>query len=214
MVQDQEMKERFADEVMLGAGNKYRVRDCSALAVFLADLEAGKRIQRIYQLEQTWGKRHRSYSAMMPLYSSFLIGEGHAATFAKNVASGILSQWKPMPVIESAQAWSYKNTSLFIQSYLFAATSHDLATSPMEGFDARRAMEVLRIPDRYSIPMVVATGYDYEQDTEQTRTPRLPLEEFVFRDSFGNPFTSGIDDRERHSPSDEQSPASPQSKLT
>ncbi|KAL7578188.1 hypothetical protein ACA910_012619 [Epithemia clementina (nom. ined.)] len=197
IVQNQDVKDQLAKEVMIGPGNQYRVRDCSALAVFLADLEAGKRIQRISQLERQWGKRNPHYMAMMPLFSTFLIGEGHAATMAKNVATGMFSQWKPMPKIESAQAWSYKNTSLFVQSYLLAATSHDLATSPMEGFDPRRAMEVLRIPDRYSIPMVVATGYDYDKTSDESTTPaspRLALEEIVFSDSFGIPFAAGDSD--------------------
>jgi len=184
MIQSQDVKNALAENVMLGAGNQYRVRDCSALAVFLADLEAGKRIQRIYNLEKEWGKRHPNYMAMMPMASSFLIGEGHAALAMKNLTTEIMSQVQPMPKIESTREWSYKNTSLFVQSYLLAATSHDLATTPMEGFDTRRAMEELRIPDRYAIPMMVATGYDYDENSE-SQTPRLNLNEAVFEDSFG-----------------------------
>lgn len=189
---------------MLGAGNQHRVRDCSTVAVFLADLEAGKRIQRIYQLEQEWGQRNPNYLAMMPLSSTFLLGEGHAATWAKNVATAIFSQFKPMPKVESTQAWSYKNTSLFVQSYLLAATSYDLATCPMEGFDARRAMEVLRIPDRYGLPVVVATGYDYDQNKagSTATTPRLDLQEIVFSESFGVPYAGDNSLPHRCSPSD------------
>ena len=186
MVQNEDVKQELAEKSMLGAGNQYRTRDCSALAVFLADLEAGKRIQRIYQQEKEWGKRHPNYMASMPLASSFLVGEGHAATLAKNISTDIMSNLKPMPQIESSREWSYKNTSLMVQSYLLAATSYDLATTPMEGFDPRRAMEILRIPDRYAIPMVVATGFDYEENVEHF-TPRLGLEELVFSDTFGEP---------------------------
>ena len=193
MVQDHDIKDEIASEAMLGAGNQHRVRDCSALAVFLADLEPGKRIKRVYRLEQERGNRNANYTASLPVSSSFLLGEGHTATYAKNLAGDVFSRWKPMPKVESAQAWSYKNTSLFVQSYLLAATSHELATSPMEGFDPRRAMEVLRIPPRYAIPMMVATGYDYD-DTSQANTPRLDLEEFVFNDSFGVPFSRNEQD--------------------
>jgi nitroreductase len=205
MVHNQDVKDALADEVMLGAGNQYRVRDCSVLAVFLSDLEAGKRIQRVYQLEKEWGKRHPNYMAIMPMSSSFLLGEGHAATFAKNLATDIMSQVKPMPKIESTREWSYKNTSLLIQSYMLAATSHDLATTPMEGFDTRRAMEVLRIPDRYAIPMMVATGYDYEAGSDFT--PRLDLRETVFEDSFGAPWDSTTTDPSSETQPDEEPPA-------
>mmetsp|Transcript_7249 Transcript_7249/g.9453 ORF Transcript_7249/g.9453 Transcript_7249/m.9453 type:complete len:266 (+) Transcript_7249:54-851(+) len=185
LVQSKNIKDALSDQVMLGAGNQFRVKDCSVLAVFLADLEAGKRIKRIYQLEQDAGGRHPNYMASMPIASSFLLGEGHAATFAKNLTTEIMSKIKPMPQIESSREWSYKNTSLATQSYMLAATSHDLATTPMEGFDPRRAMEVLRIPDRYAIPMMVATGYDYDEG--KNFTPRLGLNESVFGDTFGAP---------------------------
>jgi nitroreductase len=202
------LKDQVADQVMLGAGNQFRMRDCSAAAIFLSDLEANKRIQRIYQLEQEWGGRHPTYQAMMPLSATFLIGEGHAALFAKQIATGIMSEIKPVPMIEPVQAWAYKNTAMLVQSFVLAATSHDLATTVMEGFDPRRAKELLRIPDRYEIPMMVAMGYDYEErtginDEEDYYTPRLPLEDVVFANTFGEPYNRGADDEENHREDDD-----------
>jgi len=191
MVQDPALKEKLATKSMLGAGNQYRTRDCSALAVFLADLEASRRISRIHQLERSAppGVRHPNYLAMMPVSTAFFLGEGHAATMLKQVTTDLVSRHlaQPMPEIEPVQAWSYKNTALAIQSYVLAATSHGLQTSIMEGYDPRQAKEILRIPDRYGIPMMVATGYEYETEEEAARTPRLDLEEVVFGDTFGAP---------------------------
>ena len=201
---------------MLGAGNQYRTRDCSALAVFLSDLEPSARLHRLLALER--GSRHAGYRAMLPLASSFLMGQGHAATALKQVATSLLSQTtKPMPGIEPVQAWSYKNTSLMVQSYVLAATSHGLATAIMEGYDPRRCKELLRIPDRYDIPMMVATGYDYQQEEEpsndNTTTPPIPrfaLDEMVFDDTFGLPTrlakstTDNDDDAVTPPPSDTQ----------
>ena len=56
--------------------------------------------------------------------------------------------------------------------------------------------EILRVPDRYTIPMMVATGYEYNEsdDAEKNNsnsddyTPRLPMEEVVFEDTFGEPY--------------------------
>lgn len=74
-------------------------------------------------------------------------------------------------------------------------------------FDSRRAKEILRIPDRYGIPLMVATGYDFgappvvhadlldcdEWDGEEDlqtqkprRTPRLEMNEIFFGDTFGD----------------------------
>eukprot|EP00934_Nitzschia_sp_Nitz4_P000290 Nitzschia sp. Nitz4//scaffold123_size70294//41234//42096//NITZ4_005930-RA/size70294-augustus-gene-0.61-mRNA-1//1//CDS//3329534491//290//frame0 len=186
LVQDQAIKEQLAENAMLGPGNQYRVRDASALAVLLADLEPTKRIQRISRLEK--GSRHPEYYSTLPMVPSFLIGEGHLATLIKNVATTALSEIQPMPDVEPVQAWGYKNAGFVAQSFCFAAESHDLATCIMEGFDSRRAAEILAVPDRYSIPLMVATGYDYDGPEDVPRTNRLSLNEIVFADSFGEPW--------------------------
>ena len=55
----------------------------------------------------------------------------------------------------------------------------------MEGFDARRLKEILRVPDRYAVCACVATGYEYDEGNEAHPTPRLPLNEIVFGETFG-----------------------------
>jgi nitroreductase len=185
LVQSDEMKQALSKEAMLGPGNQFRTRDASAVAVFLADLEPTKRIDRIYQLEKN--HRNPNYLNSLPMVSSFLIGEGHAATMIKGIATDMLSKVQPMPLVEPVQAWGYKNTSLLAQTFVYAAESNDLATSMMEGFDSRRVQEILRIPDRYAIPLVVAVGYEYEDPETFESTPRLDISEAVFGETFGEP---------------------------
>lgn len=194
MVQCPEIKTKLADHAMLGIGNQYRVKDSSAVAVFLSDLEVHKRIDRIYELEQN--NRDPNYLATMPIASSFLTGEGHAATLLKQIATDVMSEIQPMPSIEPVQAWSYKNAGLAAQTFTLAATSHDLATCMMEGYDSRRAKDVLRVPDRYDIPIMVATGYEYEDPATFVPTKRLSMEEVVFGDTFGEPLDLSDDDAE------------------
>jgi nitroreductase len=200
MVEDPAVKEAIAAGAMLGAGNQHRARDCSALAVFLSDLEATKRVPRILELEREHrGLRHPNYSALLPLTANFLLGEGHAATWAKQLAAAAMSgggggsnpsasSSPAAPTIDPILAWSYKNTSLLVQTFVLACESHGLATCAMEGLDARRLSRALRVPDRYAVPMVVAAGYEHQSDESAQRTPRLRLEEVVFRDSFGVPW--------------------------
>lgn len=188
IVIDQSIKHELADRAMLGPGNQFRTKDASAVAFFLSDLEPTKRIHRVHQLEQT--HRNPNYLANLPMVPSFLIGEGHAATLLKQVSTSFLSNVQAMPVIEPVQAWAYKNTSLLAQSFVLAAASHDLATCIMEGYDGRKVQDILRVPDRYAIPLAVAVGYDYhpEDPGELQETPRLPVPEVVFQDVFGEPW--------------------------
>jgi nitroreductase len=186
IVQDAETKNRLSEHAMLGSGNQYRTKDASLLAVFLSDLEVTKRINRINDLEHAAGMRDPNYMLTLPIVTSLVAGEGHAATWIKQTATRILSEiQQPMPSIEPVQAWTYKSTSLAAQTYVLSATSHGLATCIMEGFDNRRLKEVLRIPDRYDVPLTVATGHDYYDNDAAKQTPRLGLEEVCFRDTFG-----------------------------
>lgn len=192
MVRDDAVRQRLANDAMLGAGNAHRTRDCSALAVFLADLEPSKRLDRIMALEE--GRRHAAaYRAALPTTAAFWLGEGHAATWLKQASAAVLSHTttRPMPGIEPVRAWAYKNTALAAQSYILAATSYDLATAAMEGFDPRRTREILCVPDRYAVPIMVATGYEYFADEELgPLTPRLGVDEIVFDNTFGVPLSS------------------------
>jgi len=186
LVESQDAKDALSEHAMLGIGNQFRVKQASSVAVFLSDLEPTKRVNRIHQLEKD--HRHPNYRASFPLSTSFLIGEGHAANIIKGIATEFLSAVHPMPEVEPVQAWSYKNTSLLAQTFVYAAESHNLATAMMEGFDPRRTRDFLRIPDRYAIPLMVATGFEYneEQDLNKSQeTPRLDVSEIVFSDTFG-----------------------------
>ena len=191
LVQCPKIKQQLSKNAMLGAGNIFRTSDASALAVFLADLEPNKRIPAILELEQKSQSRPSGYIASYSVVSSFLLGEGQAATLFKQMTTDAMSPIKPMPTIDPVQSWSYKNTSLMAQTYVLAATSHGLATCIMEGFDARRMKQILNIPDRYDIPLTVATGYEYEGNDMEPfkRTPRLEFSQVFFDNSFGQPLT-------------------------
>lgn len=236
---------------MLGFGNQYRTNDASAVAVFCADLEPSKRIDRIYDLERNSGMRPEGYLAVLRVAASFLTGdestssagsttnnnaimnvattsngkEGgnntssstHLSTFLKQTFADALSPVQPMPTMENTQAWSYKNAGILAQTYTMAATAHGLSTCMMEGYDARRVKEILRIPPRYGVPLMVATGYDYgveqpvlhadlEEDDDdgdhalkiEKRTARLEMDELYFGDTFGEPLDLLRDDTSRY----------------
>ena len=65
---------------------------------------------------------------------------------------------------------------------MYAAEAHDVNTCPMEGFDDTRVRRALDIPDRYSVPVVIAAGYAASIDDA---TPRLPYDQVFFKERFG-----------------------------
>ena len=233
LLRDAQLKSIVSEHAMLGIGNKYRTLDASGVAIFCTDLMPGRRIDRIYQLESDSGIRDDGYLAVMKVASSFLTGEGSASagggssggdyldsgrsfshnrisTFLKQTIAHALSPLQPMPTMEEVESWSYKNAGILSSIYTLAATAHGLSTCMMEGYDARRVKEILRVPDRYGIPLMVATGYDYcgevdgkvnisdvvhadflngdaeeDMDGHKRKTPRLEMNELFFGDTFG-----------------------------
>lgn len=52
--------------------------------------------------------------------------------------------------------------------------------------DAERLRVYLDVPDRYSLPLVIPTGYEpADADTKRRVSPRLPPEDVFFGESFG-----------------------------
>jgi nitroreductase len=88
------------------------------------------------------------------------------------------------PLDAPAIAWSFKQTSLAVATLLYAAQDHGVATGPMEGFYEAKVREVLGIPDRYKVSIIVALGYPKE-GTRVHDTTRLPPTEVFFEGEFG-----------------------------
>jgi nitroreductase len=132
-----------------------------------------------------------------------------------------MSNIQPAPTIDDVKVWSYKNTAMVAQMYTMAACSHGLSTCMMEGYDTRRVSDILRLPanDRYGVPLMVATGFEYQDpdllerqeqeendsgsasypsvsDSRSNRTARLPIDEVVFGNLFGAPLKEIREDDE------------------
>ena len=237
LLRSQQLKSTLSKHAMLGFGNQYRTNDASGIAVFISDLQPSKRIDRIYDMERQSGIREDGYLAVLRVAASFLTGESSTITsttssqsnrgensssstylssFLKQTFTHALSPIQSMPTMENVESWSYKNAGIMAQQYTMCATAHGLSTCMMEGYDARRVKEILRIPDRYGVPLMVATGYDYGTTVDDVvhadiidndddingdgldkRTPRLKMNELFFGDTFGHPLDLLLDNNSK-----------------
>lgn len=79
------------------------------------------------------------------------------------------------------EAWAFKQTMMAVQTFLLAATSHGLATTPMEGFESVQAVrDAVGLPQRYGVPVVVALGF--EKAPPAKASVRRPSEDVWFFD--------------------------------
>jgi nitroreductase len=119
-----------------------------------------------------------------------------------------------LPSFSSAETWATKQCGLVAMTYMLACSSRGLATSPMEGINAAGIRRVLKIPRRYAIPLIVATGIakqnehqqqvttdaasttsDNSPSSVQNPTPRYPAKDVIFFNQFGGGSTASAADQ-------------------
>lgn len=159
---------RAVSEGMLG-GNAARVQTAPVVAVFAADLQAYLRIDSVIAMERDAGKP-AAYLRNMEMDAAVVSSGygGSAAQNAKRAFFAAASLAAPMPTVNSTEGWAFKGTSMAAQNYMLACSAAGLRTHPMEGLDACRVMRACGIPvTRYTVPMVIATGYALEDAPTQ-----------------------------------------------
>jgi hypothetical protein len=85
-----------------------------------------------------------------------------------------------------------------------------LATAPMEGYDGRRVLAALDVPaDRYAVVIAVAAGYADATKKPTKPSWRLPADEVMFSDRFGQQFQQPTDSTTATAASDNSANSTP-----
>lgn len=166
-----------------------QILDASALVVFAANHNAleFEPLARKMSLEN--GHYSEQYADIAHRYSNLLLDTGPCMIkqLAKFVVSSGISIFRPMMTVPmNIKAYVWKQTMMAVQTFLLACSSHGLATSPMEGIDERRVRNVVHLPPHFSIPCVVAVGYEAEKRATNVRSPRVPPEMQFFTERYGD----------------------------
>ena len=214
LVRSEEARRKLAG-AMLGS-NSRKVTEAPATAVFCADLEPASLLP---ELAAAYRARGVSENALRTLEFNveFLLGGGRGrrgtgagaseetgptalGTPADRIASllsSAVSVLQPTPALNSAEAWGFKNTALAAQTYMLAASAHGVGTCPMEGFDIERLRDALSLPRRYSVPLVVATGFAHaEEEAAIERDVEAAMKEIGLKGASGSASGPGNGDVE------------------
>ncbi|KDO28797.1 hypothetical protein SPRG_20004 [Saprolegnia parasitica CBS 223.65] len=184
LIEDVAQREAMS-AAMLG-GNVEKVQSAPLIAVFAADLEPSKRLPAVEHMLRQDGA-NPSYVQQLGAKLRFFGGEGHLAGGIRALISTAVSPLRPVPTYVPVTAWSYKQTMIAATTFMYAAESHGVGTQAMEGYDETRLRHALDIPDRYSVPVVIACGYAAPSTSGRGPSPRLPVDDLFFHGKFGQP---------------------------
>jgi nitroreductase len=219
LVHDQEQKNAMSK--FCCGHNAHRVRESVCTVLFLADRQVLRNWKDYQALSpsssssQGGGEKRKKklanlktmgyitlFSSGFPYLPQILAGPlSFLMSLGMRIVSWVFRSKLPVPTLTSSLAWSTKNTMLVAMSYMLACTSRGIATCPMEGYTTWGVRRALKIPRRYSIPLIVATGVPFQrrgivgQDdvgmshgppSTKSSTPRFSTDDVIYGNLFGN----------------------------
>jgi nitroreductase len=90
-------------------------------------------------------------------------------------------------------AWACRHAQAAATTLMIAASDLDLATEPIDRFDAPSIRDAFGIPRDHALCAVIALGYP-AKEPPPVPLPCLPLADLCFQEHFGQPWTLGEGD--------------------
>jgi nitroreductase len=98
---------------------------------------------------------------------------------------GVSGFYRGEPSTDKEGYWFMFDAGIAMEHLVLMAWNFGLGTVHVGAFDAKKAEDVLSIPEGFSIVEMTPIGYF---DEIPKPTPRKKLEEIIYIDSFGKPF--------------------------
>jgi len=185
VIRDEEQRKALA-QTMPGF-NQVIIESAPVSVVFLADLEPVKNIERVQEimtdsLVNGGTEGQKQFIAFLPSALQYFARD----TSVEGIPDPGLG-FVDGPPAQTTEAWAFRDTGMLAQTFMLAAAANGIGSVPLEGFDHTKVREVLHIPERYGIPMIVSAGYADAEALSRSKNPsaRLPATEVYNLDTFG-----------------------------
>jgi nitroreductase len=162
LVRDPEQKKKLRQAAM----NQEKVEQAAGTVVVCGDLEAYRRAPRVAQDFADKGYYGPDGQSKVDKQARIMM-----ETYVNNP--------------QRARDEAIRSASLASMVLMLAAQDMGLATCPMIGFDPDQVRQVVRLPDHLFPVMLITVGHKGAEPLP--RNERIPLEEMVHFDVYGNP---------------------------
>ena len=201
LVHSQSQKEALSKHCL--ALNGQRVLDSDCTAVFLADKQVCRTFAKFRQ--EMAAANAKRWSLLKLQFYITLFSSGYPLprflsaplSFLVRSVVGVLHVFTrlfrfPLPSLGNAETWAARQTMMIAMTYILACSSRNLATIPMEGFNARGIRQVVGASGRYAVPVIVATGLPYYKEPERY-SKRYNSTEILFSNRIGEGFGQSVE---------------------
>ncbi|AAZ12784.1 nitroreductase, putative [Trypanosoma brucei brucei TREU927] len=155
-------------------------REAPVTVVFAGDMEPEWRAPAALELGLNSGYYHPLYGAAYLRLVYYHLHGGPFGSMAK--AKSCISSWYSnatgtplLSVPTTMQGYAWKQAMIPATTFIYAATAAGLDTAILEGFDEAKVREVVGLPERYTVPVIISVGYKKadEQGKPPVRSPRF-----------------------------------------
>ncbi|KAG8347562.1 putative NADH dehydrogenase [Trypanosoma vivax] len=153
--------------------------------VFAGDMEPERRAPAALELGLNTNYYKPLYGAsyLRSVYYHLHGGPLGVMAHAKSCLSSIYSRSTGTPMLSvptTMQGYAWKQAMIPATTFLFLATAASLDTAILEGLDEAKVREVVGLPDRYTVPVIVSVGYKAVVEGKTTvQSPRFDPRELI-----------------------------------
>jgi len=177
-------------QLLPAALSQSQVKEAPIVVVFAGNTRAIDHLPRAWRLGFDSGYYAPSAEALYHRNIRFMLEPGPCGAlqvFKYALTEGYGRVQPALSVPLSLQGYAWKHTMMPVMNFLNAASAAGLSCSPMEGIDENAVKKVVKFPDHYTVPCIVAVGYPHPSEADRVQSPRFPLEEVCFGEEFGQP---------------------------
>ncbi|CCW69076.1 unnamed protein product [Phytomonas sp. Hart1] len=153
-----------------------QVRQAPLTVVFAGDMEAERNAPQVLEMGLESGYMTEDYAPafLRNVYYFLHGGPLQAMALTKSMLSSYYSRLTSNPLLSvpiSMKGYAWKQTMIPATTFVHLCTAAGLNTCIMEGIDEEAMREVVGLPSRFTIPIIVSVGYAVPSPTNEERKP-------------------------------------------
>ncbi|ESL06666.1 nitroreductase [Trypanosoma rangeli SC58] len=159
-------------------------RDAPVTIVFAGDMEPERNAPAALEHGLESGYLHPIYGANYLRNTYYLLHGGPVESIShiKSFLSAWYSKATGHPLLSvptTKQGYAWKQAMIPMTTFLYLATAAGFDTSILEGFDEAQVKQIVGLPPRFTVPVIMCVGYAAKDGFHSVRSPRFDTRHLI-----------------------------------